>query len=183
MTTETNWLTPETAIGATLPCGAKVVRSHQYIHDFSSKTGYLFVVDFDRAPEGKQTADGWLTRSDGSNHYGSLPDLTPAASTPQPITHAAILAAVERLPEHLDGNAAIADALCNALGVEVPVKQAPWEVAFAAWDWRGCKLTVKGGWQAAVEWCVEQIADVHGFTPHDVRDTILRRIIGQEQQP
>jgi len=45
-----------------------------------------------------------------------------SASTPRPITYAAVLTAVERLPEHLDGSAAIADALCNALGVDVPVK-------------------------------------------------------------
>jgi hypothetical protein len=78
----------------------------------------------------------------------------------QPITHAAILAAVKRLPDNLDGPAAIADALCNALGVEVPVKVAPWEVALD--DWQAARnslggaepdYSIKGTWQAAWAAC------------------------------
>ncbi len=99
---------------------------------------------------------------------------------PQPITHAAILAAVKRLPDNLDGPAAIADALCAQLGVDVPVKRAPWEVAFSAWLRTDPADGIDVAWQAAVEWCVEQIADAHGFTPHDVRDTIRRRIMGEQ---
>jgi hypothetical protein len=113
-------------------------------------------------------------------------------NAPQPITHAAILAAVETLPHGLDGNAAIADALCNALGVEVPAKRAPWEVAYEAW-WAandaGCPERV---WQAAVEWCVEQInGQRYGATNpthynkgwNDAIDAACLGIIGQEQQP
>jgi hypothetical protein len=86
-----------------------------------------------------------------------------------------MLAAVERLPEHLDGPAAIADALCNALGVDVPVKRAAWEEAYEAWRGQLGAANSKAGWQAAVEWCVEQIAVV-SCGPKTTGEIITRRI-------
>jgi hypothetical protein len=82
------------------------------------------------------------------------------AKVPKPITHAAMLAAVERLPEHLDGPAAIADALCNALGVDVPVKRAAWEVAWGAWRFPGWTFAERHAWQAAWAACEAH----HGIT-------------------
>jgi len=175
----TTWLTPETAIGCTLPCGAKVVRARRY------KDGDI-AVTFDSPPisdTGLQThlCGWWYFRADGTGDC--FPPLIPAAPTPQPInvvrervrdsevqhpiTHAAILAAVERLPEHLDGPAAIAEHLCKELGVEVPVKRPPWEAAYTEWARRpdACvKLDLV--WQASWAACEAH----HG-------------IMGQEQQP
>jgi hypothetical protein len=128
--------------------------------------------------------------TDTAQLRGLLAKMTPGewgAEMHTTITHAAILAAVERLPENLDGSAAIADALCNALGVEVPEKRAPWEVAYEAWRLPGRSDAVhERVWQAAVEWCVEQI-DTHKRISGDdddkmVCDAMRRRIMGQEQQ-
>jgi hypothetical protein len=160
-------------------------------------------VHFDRPPiddTGFQSRvrGPWYFKTDGTGDC--FPPLTPAgpvthesilasikaASTPQPITHAVILAAVERLPEHLDGPAEHAAHLCNALGVEVPVKRAPWEVAYEAWRDNQVRLLPERAWQAAVEWFVEQI-EMHKRISGDdddiaVLDVIRRRIMGQEQQ-
>jgi hypothetical protein len=99
------------------------------------------------------------------------------------ITHAAILAAVERLPEHLDGPAAIADALCNALGVEVPVKRAPWASAFQ--DWAASPSAPIGGaciasFKAGALWAMDEALEV---TFPDAQGIIGRALMGQEQQP
>lgn len=120
------------------------------------------------------------TQPDEHDRTRGWPPLTAAELTRQPITHAAMLAAVERLPEHLDGSAAIAEWLCNQLGVEVPVKRAPWEEACEAWanEPRAECPTTRNAWQAAVEWCVEQLPGGYAYFG-DVR----RRIMGQEQQP
>lgn len=180
MTTETNWLTPETAIGATLPCGARVVRSRPYVDDNGDILDTPVIVHFDSPPiddTGFQSRmrGPWYFKTDGTGDC--FPPLTPAgpvthesilasikaASTPQPITHAAILAAVELLQceqPHLSGPAEYADALCAQLGVEVPVKRAPWEAAYKAWQAArnspgGAEpdYSVKGTWQAAWAAC------------------------------
>jgi hypothetical protein len=170
-----NWLTPETAIGCTLSCGAKVVRA-------SWGDEGRVDVDFDRAPAGTETEiyEGRVFHRNGSHAYDRLPDLIPAAPTPQPITHAAILAAVERLPEHLDGPAAIADALCNALGVDVPEKRAPWEVAYFEATGKEPDSDVEG----IVEWCVEQIDNELPECSSEfagvVRRELHRRIMGDK---
>lgn len=310
MTTETNWLTPETAIGATLPCGAKVVRaaldddgdiqvwfdqppvdgagrqSHRCGQWYFKPdgTGDCFppliraadmTIDWSRpivTNAGKparvvNSADSrddrsvfaewrgngrdlqrWV-RPDGSTTMGNdacyIRNATPAEilahpevwpewqdwarddqlredfeaaegdgtvskkqplhddtarvqamiDTPQPITHAAIVAAVERLPEHLDGPAAIADALCVQLGVEVPEKRAPWEVAYEAWRLPGKSDAVhERVWRAAVEWFVEQIDEASDIndrcnSPKFVEGyrcafkAVRQTIMGPEQQP
>jgi hypothetical protein len=98
-------------------------------------------------------------------------------NTPQPITHAAILAAVQTLPEHA-GPAEAAEHIARAIGVEVPVKAAPWEVAFDAWfasaDYSAGQRPT---WQAAVEWCVGQ-ADYELSTSDFVN--VRRRIMGEQ---
>ncbi len=83
----------------------------------------------------------------------------------EPITHAAILAAVETIPEHA-GPVEAADHIARAIGVEVPAKRAPWEVAYEAWrsDEKGPRHT-RHVWQAAWEACEKHHA-----------------IMGQEQQ-
>jgi hypothetical protein len=169
-----NWLTPQTAIGCTLPCGAKVVRAETI-----GERGNIFVY-FDRAHNGWRKNDRFEYAPSGKHAYNGLPNLIPAAPTPQPITHAAILAAVETLPEHA-GPAEAADHIARAIGVDVPVKRAPWEVAYEAWN---ASFTVwqpqPKVWQAAVEWCVEQINQSAGVNPDDLRFTIRRAIMGQD---
>jgi hypothetical protein len=99
------------------------------------------------------------------------------------VDYAAILAWFENQPENLSGPAEYAEHLCNALGVDVPVKVAPWKLAYEAWSkglgWE-CN-SERGTWQAAVEWCVEQIAVV-SCGPKTTGEIITRRIMGQEQQ-
>jgi hypothetical protein len=85
----------------------------------------------------------------------------PVVGWPKGVTHAAILAAIERLPEHLDGPAAIAEALCNALGVEVPDKRAPWEVAYEAiYSVPGSPGDARNTWKVAWAACEAH----HGIT-------------------
>lgn len=77
--TSANWLNLETAIGATLPCGATVVRALD-IGDG------LFNVTFDRKPKNDKSLNaygalGRSFRSDGCHSVGHLPDLIPPRKT------------------------------------------------------------------------------------------------------
>jgi hypothetical protein len=215
MTDTANWLTPETAIGATLPCGAKVVRAA--LDDDGDIQVWFDQPPVDGAGRQSHRCGQWYFKPDGTGDCfppliraadmtidWSRPIVTNAGKparvqamidTPQPITHAAIVAAVERLPEHLDGPAAIADALCVQLGVEVPEKRAPWEVAYEAWRLPGKSDAVhERVWRAAVEWFVEQIDEASDIndrcnSPKFVEGyrcafkAVRQTIMGPEQQP
>jgi hypothetical protein len=80
VTDTANWLTPETAIGCTLPCGAKVVEA------WDGKDGGT-AVNFDRPPSGGIDVDkfGRCFRADGRHYTDGLPNLIPAAPTSQPL--------------------------------------------------------------------------------------------------
>ncbi len=64
------------------------------------------------------------------------------------------------------------------------MKRAPWQIAFTEWhDDQDGRPDLRSTWQAAVEWCVEQIEcvqcdDRQAYVIVEAR----RRIMGQEQQ-
>jgi hypothetical protein len=72
------------------------------------------------------------------------------------------------------------DRIADALGVPPePPKQAPWKAAYEAWqDGRMQDLPLYCAWQAAVEWCVEQI-DATDYTAEPFKVTLRRRIMGE----
>jgi len=80
VTDTANWLTPETAIGCTLPCGAKVVEA------WDGKDGGT-AVNFDRPPSGGIDGDkfGRCFKADGRHYNDGLFNLIPAAPTSQPL--------------------------------------------------------------------------------------------------
>jgi hypothetical protein len=65
----TNWLTPETAIGARLPCGAVVKEATT--PDLEGD----MALDFDRVPAGgKRGRSGYCYSPNGSHYRRALPD-------------------------------------------------------------------------------------------------------------
>jgi len=191
----TNWLTPETAIGARLPCGATVVRARWNVPPAS------VLVDFDRSPlseDGSKVTsrDRWAFRKDGSacGLFSSLiPPAPPVAQDGVMVTREMLAEAMTKLSFRNVTSAELAD----ALGIPPePPKVAPWEAAAArlsgwgddlaaykAWSKRGPLYDERGTWQAAVEWCVGQI-DMHKQISGDdddiaVLDAIRARIMGE----
>lgn len=65
--------TPETIIGATLPCGAKVVSARWFDRNIDDD----IVATFDREPYGRKISEGFCFKPDGKHYRGELPDLTP----------------------------------------------------------------------------------------------------------
>jgi hypothetical protein len=65
--------TPETILGATLPCGAKVVEAQ-----YASSPANEIIVDFDRPPEqGDDKGHSYYFSVYGKHVYNYLPDLIP----------------------------------------------------------------------------------------------------------
>jgi hypothetical protein len=169
--TANNWLTPETAIGATLPCGAKVVRAEWHRE--------RIVVDFDHPPSGSfGPRFNRSFKANGEHTLGELPNLTP----PQP-TEAGVMVTREALREALGtmGMAAWTDSTADALGIPpaAPVK-APWEVAYEAWyaENTSASRSYQAAWQAAVEWTMTEACNAMGFAA-GAHGEIRRRIMGK----
>lgn len=166
---KTEWLTPQTAIGSTLPCGAKVVDA------FSSRGGDI-AVTFDREPKGGKWGRGFYNYNSCGRHWrGDLPDLTPAAKP------AGVFVTREMLAEVYGGADRMGlNALADALGIPPdPPKKAPWEAAYEAW-WAAQEPGAPDSddvWKAAVEWCLYELR-------HDVPTHFAylyrRRIMGDE---
>ena len=101
------WLTPETAYGATLPCGATVVRAEPR-GDVGNVACW-----FDRSVKGYVV---WHLHADGSHVTGDLPNLTPPPAQPEP----GVMVTREMLAEAMAGlrvdHHMTADTLADALG-------------------------------------------------------------------
>jgi hypothetical protein len=148
-----DWLTPETAIGCRLPCGATVERA--MAHD---KHLGCVCVDFDRAPAGlpDNRRLARMFHADGSHFWGDLPDLIRPEAPAQPagawVTWEGFFAAMNA---NGYGGVGLANA-AEALGIPRPVpKVAPWEEAYEAWAGLDA-LPIhsrKDAWQAAWKAC------------------------------
>jgi hypothetical protein len=152
-----DWLTPETALGARLPCGATVIEAEE--HQCADRV-LAVRVDFDRPPahDKHDRRNGWLYTPDGKNYYSGTPDLIPAAqrTEPQPkgvfVTREMLEAAIIQagLPF---GHAELA----AALGIAPPPPR-PWETAFEAWlegKWSDAHWP-RDIWQGAVEYVLRE---------------------------
>jgi hypothetical protein len=164
----TNWLTPETAIGCRLPCGAVVVRA--------ANAGTNCVrIGFDRTPKnGMGDKGSYSFCLNGSHYYGTLPNLIP----PTP-AQAGVFVTREALRNAMGAQIAEwnADGVAQALGIPPdPPKVAPWEKAFADWHSDGHEERIcKQAWKAAVEWCVGQVEAEYGRST-----AVHHRIMGDQ---
>jgi hypothetical protein len=175
----TDWLTPETAIGCKLPCGATVVTAYR-------KNDGDIAVTFDRGPGRHHYKGSYSFKPNGSHYKGLMPNLIPP--TPQSgvmVTREALGAALIAAVRDTPFGEQLLPYLADALGIPPdPPKVAPWEAAYEAWqDTPGDgRYLTRDTWQAAVEWCVRQI-DEHkritlGADDIAVLDLTRRRIMG-----
>lgn len=178
--TDKNWLTPETAIGARLPCGATVVKAR-------ARGGGLVVVDFDRPPAGteRDVYAGRVFDANGRHEFRELPNLIPP--NPKQAGVYVTRQSFVRAGCEIEGITAVALVrLADALGIPPePPKQAPWEAAYEAWD---KDLAAKGAgkpfpreaWQAGMSWAVTEACDAVniGGPNYSMEQTIRRRIMG-----
>ena len=173
-----DWLTPETAIGARLPCGATVVSAEWLGHLCFNRR--VVTVDFDKAPKGRLAQSGWLFFTDGVNYRNVIADLIPPApvAPPQPegvyVTREAWDSAIKKLDEDWSWRE-----LEVALGVPpAPPKVAPWEAAYEAWQDKNDCDDPRSSWIAAVEWCVGQANEE--FLLPEIKQGFRRRITGDD---
>jgi hypothetical protein len=103
-----------------------------------------------------------------------IPPAPPVAQDGVMVTRAMLAEAMAKLPFRNVTSAELAD----ALGIPPePPKVAPWEAAWLAWyDEQQGRPDPGNAWQAAVEWCVGQIADDEN---HLAAERICRRIMGE----
>lgn len=174
----TNWLTPETAMGATLPCGAKVERV-----EICPEIADEVTVYFDRVPIGGGGGDQPKIRQfslDGSHVYGDLPNLTPPPAQPEPgvmVTREMLRKAIGSLPDGVDNSI---DALADALGLPPePPKVAPWEEAYEALSKGGPLYDERATFKAGVEWAMTEACNAMGFAA-GAHGEIRRRIMGDQ---
>jgi hypothetical protein len=170
-----NWLTPETAIGCRLPCGATVLEA------FLNGPVARICVNFDRNPmmiSGRMAfgPNGWHFDPDGGDMDGVFPNLippTPAQPGVMVTREAAVRAAMK-----MGLSPPTAGAFADALGIPPdPPKVAPWWAAYDAWNnsAEGRKLMRRDIWQAAVEWCVAQVDAEYGRST-----AVHHRIMGDQ---
>ncbi len=205
-----DWLTPETAIGARLPCGATVEAAEWWERHKSVR------VWFDREAEtrgGGKAYGGWVFDLRGGNLDGAtpgiLPDLIPPApaaepriggdavrvnfsapaAEPQPdgvwVTRAMLADALKTMTDGFNCHS-----LADALGIPPePPKVAPWEAAYEAHYAEQQTTTTHLAWHAAVEWFdTEAKGERYGATRpteynrgwNDAIDAIRRRIKGDD---
>ena len=176
-----NWLTPETAIGCRLPCGAVVVDVYRIWSN-----GCL-TLKFNRAPapdDGVCEADMRVFRANGSHRWGTLPNLIPPtpAQAGVFVTREGLLAAVR---EAIGDAPDTANDIADALGIPPdPPKVAPWEVAYEAWRMQQNAFTgsLEDAFEAGVMFAVGQIEAVAAPTCNSAKMEALlelrRRIMG-----
>lgn len=182
-----DWLTPETAIGARLPCGATVVGAYL--------TADGVTVNFDRDPQNDKARvtagrTGRTFNKDGSHELGYLPDLIPPAPA-QPdgvwVTREAALRIIEDLapaclspqPQIVKERRTLMLRFADALGIPPePPKVAPWEAAYEAWlAEQATYPTREKAVRWAIEWCVGQIGEELSRSS-SVRERLTARIMG-----
>ena len=178
-----NWLTPETAIGCRLPCGAVVEKA-----EWTESAKESVTVFFDRVPavdKCNSLPEKRVFKRDGCHWFGKLPNLIPPTPA-QPrvfVTREAWQSAIK----NLDAEWTFRD-LERALGIPPgPPKVEPWQEAYEAWSvpaFKDGRAGHKQVWQAAVEWCVEQIEAVEARTWNSAKLEALlelrRRIMGDQ---
>jgi hypothetical protein len=179
--TEKLWLTPETAIGCRLPCGATV---ESVAHIGSGLKDPWLNLDFDRKPKGIdghdecQKARTFL--SDGSHEMGTLPNLippTPAQPGVMVTREAAVRAAMK-----MGLSPPTAGAFADALGIPPdPPKVAPWEKAFADWHNGNAEERLsKIAFEAGVMFAVGQIGNSADIRAQVALEGARRRIMGDQ---
>jgi hypothetical protein len=196
MTTNNDWLTPETAIGARLPCGAVVKKAEKPDSDGD------IPVWFDCIPKDGQHKTGpYLFRPNGAHYAGELPNLIPPTPQPttifmankaldvtNPATRAAIVAAVVSVSDAVAHESAeqIGHRIADKLGCSPDAPTlAPWEAAYEAWiePWRlADDVASRDAWKAAVEWqfgiVMEHVAGLSGGVT--LAQILRTRIMGDD---
>lgn len=168
-----DWLTPETAIGCKLPCGATVVKARK-------DSDGVVVVSFDREPQkpGDIFQFDTVFLRNGRHYAETLPNLIPPPPTD------GVLVTREMLREKLRLNEAMTSEIADALGLPPdPPKVAPWEEAFDRWPGAtSIEGAPRQGFEAGAMWALGEACDAVniGGPNYAIETAIRRRIMGND---